>query len=202
MPTSERVEYLCRFGTLCIGCQPLAARVRPTPPASGIRAGQAACHFRTTTSGPVWATPTSGFVGRRRRIQPVLKARSQSPAGRPPGLRFPGSAPLFQPRYALHMMRHRPRVLDRLIKESRRPTGQSVPQGAIASSLQSATSARIAPPQVKVALHQMRNALHVGSHRNLVQRSRAQTSAGNSRATHSVWLVIGNRSKARSSRNV
>ena len=49
----------------------------------------------------------------------------------------------------------------------------------------------VSRPQARVGFHQLRNALHVGSHRNLVQRSRAQTSAGNSRATHSVWLVIG-----------
>ena len=46
-------------------------------------------------------------------------------------------------------------------------------------------------PQVRVALHQMRNALQMGSHREPRQRSRAQTSAGSSSATHSVWLVIG-----------
>ena len=40
-------------------------------------------------------------------------------------------------------------------------------------------------PQVRVALHQMRNALQMGSHREPRQRSRAQTCAGSSSATHS-----------------
>ena len=47
-------------------------------------------------------------------------------------------------------------------------------------------------PQARVGLDQLRNALQMGSHREPRQRSRAQTSAGSSSATHSVWLVIEN----------
>jgi hypothetical protein len=50
---------------------------------SSVRAGQVAWHVRTTTSGSVWATPTSGFVGRRVTDPTCPQARSRSPAGRP-----------------------------------------------------------------------------------------------------------------------